>query len=66
MLLLLFMALLFMLLLHLLFRQELLFILLLLPPFTALLYLFTWARPGHLGVRPISTMALSFGRPPVP
>ena len=61
------MALLFMLLLlHLLFRQELLFILLLLPPFTALLYLFTWARPGHLGVCPISTMALSFGHPAMP
>ena len=60
------MALLFMLLLHLLFRRGLLFILLLLPPFAALLYLFAWARPGHLGVRPISTMALSFGRPPMP
>ena len=46
------MALLFMLLLHLLFRQELLFILLLLPPFTALLYLFTWVRPDHLFVCP--------------
>ena len=33
------MALLFMLLLHLLFRQELLFILLLLPPFTVLVFL---------------------------
>ena len=66
MLLLIFMALLFMLLLHLLFRRGLLFILLLLPSFTALLYLFTWARPGHLGVRPISARALSFGRPPMP